>query len=72
MTFANGYKDFRKKFQKISLCHFSCRMLSAVEIDSLTVIKEILNTAQSGVRGLSEEKIRYYNLDAIISVGYRS
>ena len=47
-------------------------MLSAVEIDSLTVIKEILNTAQSGVRGLSEEKIRYYNLDAIISVGYRS
>ena len=28
------------------------------------VIKEILITAQSGVRGLSEEKVKYYNLDA--------
>ncbi len=35
------------------------------------VIKEILITAQSGVRGVSEEKIRYYNLDAILSLGYR-
>ena len=35
------------------------------------VIKEILITAQSGVRGLSEEKVKYYNLDAILSLGYR-
>ncbi len=35
------------------------------------VIKEILITAQSGARGLSDEKIRFYNLDAIIAVGYR-
>lgn len=36
-----------------------------------TVVKEILITAQSGARGLSEDKIKYYNLDAIISIGYR-
>ena len=35
------------------------------------VIKEILITAQSGVRGLSEEKVKYYNLNAILSLGYR-
>ena len=35
------------------------------------VIKEILITAQSGARGISEEKIKYYNLDAILSLGYR-
>ncbi len=35
------------------------------------VIKEILITAQSGVRGVSDEKVKFYNLDAIISVGYR-
>ena len=35
------------------------------------VIKEILITAQSGVRGLSEEKVKYYNLEAILSLGYR-
>ena len=35
------------------------------------VIKEILITAQSGVRGLPEEKVKYYNLDAILSLGYR-
>ena len=35
------------------------------------VIKEILITAQSGVRGLSEEKVKYYNLETILSLGYR-
>ena len=35
------------------------------------VIKEFLITAQSGARGLSEEKVNFYNLDAIIAVGYR-
>ena len=35
------------------------------------VIKEILITAQSGVRGVSAEKVKYYNLDAILSLGYR-
>lgn len=33
--------------------------------------KKFLTTAQSGARGLSEDKVLYYNLDAIISVGYR-
>lgn len=47
------------------------RIFQSQELDEDTVVKEILITAQSGARGLSEEKIRYYNLDAIISVGYR-
>lgn len=50
--------------------HFR-RIFQSGELDPNTVIKEFLITAQSGIRGLSEEKIRYYNLDAIISVGYR-
>lgn len=41
------------------------------ELDPVTVIKEILITAQSGARGLSNDKVRFYNLDAIIAVGYR-
>lgn len=41
------------------------------ELDRTTVVKEILTTAQSGARGISEDRILYYNLDAIISVGYR-
>lgn len=41
------------------------------ELDKQTVVKEILITAQSGARGLSEEKVLYYNLDVIISLGYR-
>lgn len=41
------------------------------ELVRSTVVKEILTTAQSGARGLSEDRILYYNLDAIISVGYR-
>ena len=40
------------------------------ELSNETVIKEILITAQNGVRGLSEGKIKYYNRDVIISVGY--
>ncbi|MGM9764409.1 MAG: RhuM family protein [Candidatus Cryptobacteroides sp.] len=47
------------------------KIFQSGELNQDTVIKEILITAQSGVRGLSEEKILYYNLDAIISVGYR-
>ena len=43
--------------------HFK-RIFASGELDAQTVIKEILITAQSGVRGVSEEKIRYYNLNA--------
>ena len=50
--------------------HFK-RIFSSGELEPEMVIKEILITAQSGVRGLSEEKIKYYNLDAILSLGYR-
>ena len=41
------------------------------ELSTETGIKDILRPAQNGVRGLSEGKIKYYNLDVIISVGYR-
>ena len=50
--------------------HFK-RIFSSGELEPAMVIKEILITAQSGVRGLSEEKVKYYNLDAILSLGYR-
>ena len=49
--------------------HFK-RIFSSGELEPEMVIKEILITAQSGVRGLSEEKVKYYNLDAILSLGY--
>ena len=47
------------------------KIFASGELERSTVVKEILTTAQSGVRGLSEDKVLYYNLDAIISVGYR-
>ena len=47
------------------------KVFESGELDRSSVIKEFLNTAQSGARGLSDEKILYYNLDAIIAVGYR-
>jgi hypothetical protein len=47
------------------------KIFAGDELDRSTVVKEILTTAQSGARGLSEDKVLYYNLDAIISVGYR-
>ena len=47
------------------------KIFASGELERSTVVKEILTTAQSGARGLSEDKVLYYNLDAIISVGYR-
>ena len=47
------------------------RIFKSGELEADAVVKEFLITAQSGVRGTSDEKIRYYNLDAIISIGYR-
>lgn len=47
------------------------RIFKSGELEADTVVKDILITAQSGARGTSDEKIRYYNLDAIISIGYR-
>ena len=56
---------------KQNVSYHLSKIFSSGELDQFTVVKEILTTVQSGVRGLSEEKILYYNLDAIISVGYR-
>jgi len=50
--------------------HFK-RIFQSGELSPDAVIKEFLITAQSGVRGTSEERIMFYNLDAIISIGYR-
>jgi hypothetical protein len=47
------------------------KIFASGELDRAAVVKEILTTAQSGARGTSEEKVKYYNLDAIISIGYR-
>ena len=47
------------------------KIFASGELERSAVVKEILITAQSGARGLSEDKVLYYNLDAIISVGYR-
>ena len=47
------------------------RIFKSGELEADAVVKEILITAQSGARGISDEKVRYYNLDAIISIGYK-
>ena len=47
------------------------KIFASGELDRTAVVKEILTTVQSGARGLSEDKVLYYNLDAIISVGYK-
>ena len=43
------------------------KIFASGELNRFTVVKEILITAQSGARGTSDEKIRYYNLDASLS-----
>ena len=55
----------------LTLCDCERFSLASGELNRSTVVKEILITAQSGARGTSDEKNRYYNLDAIISIGYR-
>lgn len=47
------------------------KIFASGELDRTAVVKEILTTVQSGARGLSEDKVLYYNLEAIISVGYK-
>lgn len=56
---------------KQNISYHLIKIFNSGELNPNTVVKEILITAQSGARGLSEDKIKYYNLDAIISVGYR-
>ena len=41
------------------------KIFASGELERSTVVKEILTTAQSGARGLSEDKVLYYNPDAI-------
>ncbi len=37
----------------------------------VSLYKDFSITAQSGARGTFDEKVKYYNIDAIISIGYR-
>ena len=41
------------------------------ELDSETTVKKILTVVQRGFRGTIPDEVTYYNLDVIISVGYR-
>lgn len=58
-------------YTKQNVFYHMGKIFASGELERSTVVKEILTTAQSGARGLSEDKVLYYNLDAIISVGYR-
>ena len=55
----------------LTLCACERFSMASGELNRSTVVKEILITAQSGARGTSKDKVLYYNLNAIISVGYR-
>ena len=39
------------------------KIFASGELERTSVVKEFLITAQSGARGLSEDKVLYYNLD---------
>ena len=41
------------------------------ELDKNTTISKMETVVNRGFRGESKEKVEFYNLDAIISVGYR-
>ena len=56
---------------KQNISYHMGKIFASGELVSSAVVKEFLITAQSGSRGISEDKVMYYNLDAIISVGYR-
>ena len=56
---------------KQNVSYHISKIFASGELAPSTVVKEILTTAQSGARGLSEDKVLFYNLDAIISIGYR-
>ena len=45
----------------LTLCACERFSMASGELNRSTVVKEILITAQSGARGTSDEKIRYYN-----------
>ncbi|SFB90824.1 Virulence protein RhuM family protein [Kaistella jeonii] len=56
---------FKQTKQNVSLHINNC--FKEEELDSNSVVKESLTTASDG----KKYKIKYYNLDVIISVGYR-
>lgn len=53
---------------KQTISYHLIKIFNSGELDSNTVVKEILITAQSGARGLSEEKIRSFDLSSRVSL----
>ena len=41
------------------------------ELDKTSTVAKIATVVNRGIRGVVEEELEYYNLDAIIAVGYR-
>ena len=46
-------------------------IFSSQELDPNTTVAKIATVVQRGIRGEVEEELDFYNLDVIISVGYR-
>lgn len=52
---------------KQNISYHLANIFKELELDQIAVVKDYLTTASDG----KKYKIKYYNLDAVISVGYR-
>lgn len=56
---------------KANISYHLIKIFESGELSESMAVKEILIPVQNGVRGLSSTSVKFYNLDAIIAVGYR-
>ena len=56
---------------KQTISYHLSNIYNDLELEKTATVKEILTVQSEGDRSV-ERKIEYYNLDAIISVGYRT
>lgn len=56
---------------KANVSYHLIKIFESGELSEGMAVKEILIPVQNGVRGLSSTLVKFYNLDAIIAVGYR-
>lgn len=56
---------------KANISYHLIKIFVSGELSESMAVKEILIPVQNGVRGLSSTSVKFYNLDAIIAVGYR-
>ena len=68
-----GHRYDTQSFHNPKLQHYECTNNSGVELEKGVVVKESLITTQHGaIPGKTQaSKVSFYNLDVIISVGYR-